>query len=44
MTPFHAMAESKQNSAGEDVNVTNINTKVGPQNLQIDLPLNSSFF
>ena len=43
MAPFHAMAELKQNSAGKDVNATNIITKTGRPNLQICLPLNSSF-
>ena len=43
MAPFHATAELKQNSAGKDVNVTNKNTKAGPPNRQIGLPLNSSF-
>ena len=41
--PFHAMAKLKQNSAGKDVNVTNINAKAGPPNGQISLPLNTSF-
>ena len=40
MAPFYAMAELKQNSAGKDFNVTNINTKTGPPNRQIGLPLN----
>ena len=43
MAPLHAMAELKQNSAGKDINVTNINTKAGPPNRQICLPLNSLF-
>ena len=43
MAPFHAMAKLKQNSAGKDLNVTNINTKVGPSNRQIVLPPYSSF-
>ena len=43
MEPFQAMAELKQNSADQDVNVTNMNTKVGPPNRQTGLPLNSSF-
>ena len=41
--PFHAMAELKQNSAGKDLNVTNIDTNAGSPNRQIGLPLNSSF-
>ena len=41
MAPFHAMAELKQNSAGKDLNVTNINTKAELSSRQIDLPLNS---
>ena len=44
MTPFHAMVELKQNSAGKYLNVTNMNTKTGPPNRQIGLPLTSSFF
>ena len=43
MAPFHAMAELKENSASEDINVTNKSTKAGPPNRQIGLPLNSSF-
>ena len=43
MVPFYAVAELKQNSAGKDLNVTNITTKGGPPNRQICLPLNSSF-
>ena len=43
MAPFHAMAELNQNSAGKDFNVTNKNTKAGPSNRPIGLPLNSSF-
>ena len=39
MALFPAMAELKENSAGKDVNVTNINIKAG----QIGLPLNSLF-
>ena len=42
MAPFRAKAELKQNSAGKDVNVTNRNTKAGPLNRQIGLPLNIS--
>ena len=34
----------KANSAGKNRNVTNINTKAGPPNRQICLPINSSFF
>ena len=44
MAPFHAMAELKQNSVGKDFNVTNINTKAGPTNRQIGLPLKAHFF
>ena len=43
MTPFHAMDELKENSAGKKRNVTNIHTKPGPLNRQICLPLNRSF-
>ena len=43
MAPFRAMAELRKNSTGKDLNVTNTNTKVGPPNRQIGLPLNSSF-
>ena len=38
---FHAMAELKQNSAGKNLNVTNINKKAGPSSGQIGFPLNS---
>ena len=30
MAPFHAKVELKQNSAGKDLNVININTKAWP--------------
>ena len=40
---FHAMAESKQNSADKNLNVTNINTKAGPPNRRTCFPPNSSF-
>ena len=43
MTFFQAMAELKQNRAGRDLNVTNVNTKAGPSNRQIGLPPTSSF-
>ena len=43
MAPFHAMAELMENNAGKDLNVTNKNTKAGPPNRQISLPVNSSF-
>ena len=43
MAPFHAIAKVKENSAGKNVNVTNKNTKAGPPNCLIGLPLNSSF-
>ena len=43
MAPFHVMAESKENSAGKDVNATNKSTKARLPNRQIGLPLNSSF-
>ena len=43
LAPFHAMVELKQNSAGKNLNVTNINAKAGPPNRQIGLPPNSSF-
>ena len=32
MDPFHAMAELKQNIAGKDLNITNVDTKAGPPN------------
>ena len=35
--------ELKESSSSKDVNVTNINTKAGPPNRRIGLPLNSSF-
>ena len=41
--PFSCYDQIKANSAGKNLNVTNINTKAGPPNHQICLPLNSSF-
>ena len=41
--PFSCYGQIKANSAGKDLNVTNINTKTGPPNRQIGLPPNSSF-
>ena len=41
--PFSCYNQIKANSAGENLNVTNINTKAGPPNRRISLPLNSSF-
>ena len=41
MAPLHAMVELGQTT--KKLIVTNINTKAGPPNGQIDLPLNSSF-
>ena len=43
MAPFYAMGELKENSAGKNLNVTNIKMKVGPPNRQIGRPLNSLF-
>ena len=40
---FSCYGRIKANSAGKDVNVTNIDMKAGPPNCQIGLPLNSSF-
>ena len=40
---FSCYGRIKANSAGKDLNVTNINMKAGPPNRHIDLPLNSSF-
>ena len=40
---FSCYGRIKTISAGKDLNVTNINTKAGPINRQIGLPLNSSF-
>ena len=40
---FSCYGRIKANSAGKILNVTNINTKMGPPNRQIGLPLNSSF-
>ena len=40
---FYAKAELKQTAQAKILNVANINTKVGPPNRQIGLPLNSSF-
>ena len=41
MVPFHAIVELQQNSAGKDLDITNIDTKAGPPNRQISLSLNS---
>ena len=41
--PFSCYGRMKANSAGKNLNVTNIDTKTGPPNFQIDLPVNSSF-
>ena len=41
--PFSCYDQIKANSAGKNLNVTNINTKVGSPNHQIGLPLKSSF-
>ena len=41
--PFSCYGRIKANSAGKNLNVTNINTKAGPTNRQIGLPLNSLF-
>ena len=41
--PFSCYDRIKANSTSENLNVTNINTKAGPPNRQICLPLNTSF-
>ena len=41
--PFSYYGRIKTNSAGTNLNVTNIHTKAGPTNCQIDLLLTSSF-
>ena len=41
--PFTCYGLNKANTAGKDVIVTNVNTKAGPPNRRICLPLNSSF-
>ena len=41
---FSCYGRINANSTGKDLNVRNINTKAGPQNSQIVLPLNRSFF
>ena len=41
---FSCYGRIKANSAGKNLNVTNIDTKAGPPNRHIGLPLNSSFF
>ena len=41
---FSCYGRIKVNSASKNLNITNINTKAGPPNRQIGLPLNSSFF
>ena len=40
--PFLCYGRTKANSAGKDLNVTNINTKAGPSNRQIGQTVNSS--
>ena len=40
---FSCYGRIKANSAGKNLNATNINTKAGPPNRPIGLPLNSSF-
>ena len=40
---FPCYGQIKANSAGKNLNVTNINMKAGPPNRQIGLPLTSSF-
>ena len=40
---FSCYGRIKANSAGKTFNVTNIDTKAGPPNRQIGLPLNTSF-
>ena len=40
---FSCYGRVKANSATQEPNVTNINTKAGPPNRQIGLPLNSLF-
>ena len=42
--PFSCYGRIKANGASENLNVTNINTKAGPPNCYIGLPLNSSCF
>ena len=39
MTPFHAVVELMQNSAGKNLNVTNVDTKMEPPNRQIGRPI-----
>ena len=41
--PFSDYGQIKANSAGKNLNVTNINTKVGPPNRRTCLLPNSSF-
>ena len=40
---FLCCGRIKRNSAGKNLNVTNINAKAGPLNRQMALPPNSSF-
>ena len=42
--PFSCYGRIKANSAGKNLNVTNINIKAGPLNRQTCLPPNNSFF
>ena len=41
--PLSCYGRIKANSAGKNLDVTDINTKAGPPNRQIGLPLSSSF-
>ena len=41
---FSCYGRIKANSAGKNLNVRNRNTKAGPPNRQLGLPLTSSFF
>ena len=41
--PFSCYGQIIANSAGKNINVTNVTTKAGPPNRQTGLPLNSSF-
>ena len=41
--PFSYYGRIKANSAGKNLNVTNINTNAGPPNRRTCLPPNSSF-
>ena len=43
MAPFRGIAELKHAAQPKKLDVTNVNTKVGPSSRQIGIPINNSF-